>query len=168
MKGYIQVYTGDGKGDTIAALGLSLRSAGAGFNVFIARFNKKVDNNVLNALKRFFDLITVEQYGLGRFIDGRPLPEDMEAARKGLERVTSILSAGEHELVVLDEANAAARSGFFTEQDLLNVLLAKPDHVELVITGQGASSRIIERADLVTEMKSVKHYQVSSLSSQLE
>ena len=168
MQGYIQVYTGDEKGGTIAALGLSLRAAGAGFKIFIAQFNQKDDNKDMNALKRFGDLITVEQYGLGRFIHGLPLREDMEAAQKGLKRVTSILSAGKHQLVVLDKAIAAAKSGFFAEQDLLNVLSAKQDHVELVITGQGASSRIIERADLVTEMKPVKHYQVRSLSSQLE
>lgn len=156
MKGCVQVYTGDGKGETITALGLSLRAAGAGFNVFIARFNKKVGDYEINALRRFSDLITMEQYGLGRFIDDRPLPEDIQAARKGLKRATSILSAGEHRLVVLDKAIAAARSGFFTEQDLLNVMSARPDHVELVITGQGASSPIIERADLVTEITSVR------------
>jgi cob(I)alamin adenosyltransferase len=161
IKGYIQVYYGDEKGGTIAALGLSLRAAGAGFKIFIARFNQKDGDKDMNALKRFADLITVEQYGLGRFIHGRPLPEDTEAARKGLKRATSILSAGEHQLVVLDKANKAVKDGLFTEQDLLNVLSAKPDHVELVITGQGAFSRIIERADLVTEVSSIKPPMVS-------
>jgi cob(I)alamin adenosyltransferase len=100
----------------------------------------------------------VEQYGLGRFTDGKPLPEDIEAARKGLKRVKSILSAGEYQVVVLEEANVATKYGLFSVQDLLSVMLAKPDTVELVITGRGASPRIIENADLVTEMKAVKHY----------
>jgi len=158
MKGYIQVYTGNGKGKTTAALGLAIRAAGAGLKVFIAQFNKKGDYSEIKALKRFADLITVEQYGLGRFTDGKPLPEDIKAARKGLKRVKSILSAGEYQVVVLEEANVATKYGLFSVQDLLSVMLAKPDTVELVITGRGASPRIIENADLVTEMKAVKHY----------
>ena len=158
MKGYIQVYTGNGKGKTTAALGLAIRAAGAGLKVFIAQFNKKGDYSEIKALKRFADLITVEQYGLGRFTDGKPLPEDIKAARKGLKRVKSILSAGEYQVVVLEEANVATKYGLFSVQDLLSVMLAKPDTVELVITGWGASPRIIENADLVTEMKAVKHY----------
>ena len=153
MKGYIQVYTGDEKGETLAVLGLSLRAAGADFHVFFARFNTSVDASEINALERFSDLITVEQYGFGRFIDDRPLPEDVETVRKGITKAISIMSSGKHKLVVLDKIIAAARSGFIAEQDLLDVLSAKPDHVELVITGQGASSRIIEQADLVTEIK---------------
>ena len=158
MKGYIQVYTGNGKGKTTAALGLAIRAAGAGLKVFIAQFNKKGDYSEIKALKRFADLITVEQYGLGRFTDGKPLPEDIKAARKGLKRVKSILSAGEYQVVVLEEANVATKYGLFSVGDLLGVMLAKPDTVELVITGRGASPRIIENADLVTEMKAVKHY----------
>ncbi len=158
MKGYIQVYTGNGKGKTTAALGLSLRAAGAGLRVFIAQFNKKGDYSEIKALKRFADLITVEQYGLGRFTDGKPLPEDIVAARKGLKRVKSILSEGKYQMVILEEANVATKFGLFSVQDLLGVMLAKPDNVELVITGRGAAARIIENADLVTEMKAVKHY----------
>ena len=158
MKGYIQVYTGNGKGKTTAALGLAIRAAGAGLKVFIAQFNKRGNYSEIKALKRFSDLITLEQYGLGRFTDGKPLPEDIEAARKGLKRVKSILSAGEYQVVVLEEANVATKYGLFSVGDLLGVLLAKPDTVELVITGRGASPRIIENADLVTEMKAVKHY----------
>jgi cob(I)alamin adenosyltransferase len=152
MKGYVQIYTGDEKGETLAVLGLSLRAAGAGFRVFFASFNNTVDDNEINALRRFSDLITVEQFGLGRFIDNRPLPEDMDAARKGLKRAISILWSGEHQLVVLDKIMTAARSEFLTEQNLHDVLSAKPDHVELVITGQKAYSRIIEKAGLVTEV----------------
>ena len=83
---------------------------------------------------------------------------DIEAARKGLKRVKTILSAGVYQVVILEEANIATKYGLFSVQDLLSVKLAKPDTVELVITGRGASPRIIENADLVTEMKAVKHY----------
>ncbi len=156
MKGYVQIYTGDERGETLTVLGLSLRAAGAGFKVFFARFNHKVEDHEINALRRFSDLITVDQYGLGRFIDDRPLPEDIKAAQRGLKKAISILSSGEHQLVVLDKITAAATSGFLAEQDLHDVLSAKPDHVELVITGQGASPQIIERADLVTEITAIK------------
>jgi cob(I)alamin adenosyltransferase len=158
MKGTIHVYTGNGKGKTTAALGRVIRAAGAGHNVFIGQFNKSGDYSEINALKRFADLVTVQQYGLGRFIRGKPSPEDIAAARSGLARITSILAAGNHQLVVLDEANVATDLGLFSVQDLIAAITCKPDHVSLVITGRGAQSAIVAYADNVIEMKEVKHY----------
>ena len=100
MKGYIQVYTGNGK--TTAALGLAIRAAGAGLKVFIAQFIKMGEYSEINALKRFSDLITIEQYGRGRFIKGKPSPEDIEAAGKGLERIENIIDLGEHHVIILE------------------------------------------------------------------
>ncbi len=158
MKGYVQVYTGNGKGKTTAALGLSIRAAGAGLNVFIAQFLKMGDYSEITALKRFSDLITIEQYGLGKFIKGKPSDEDMDAAQKGLKRIKDILSVNEHQVVILEEANVAVSCGLIQKDDLLNIIKTKPENVELVITGRGAISEIIEIADLVTEMKEIKHY----------
>jgi cob(I)alamin adenosyltransferase len=158
MKGYIHVYTGDGKGKTTAALGLALRAAGAGLQVFIAQFMKRGDYSEIKALERFGDCVTVEQYGLGRFIRGNPDPEDIGAARQGLERVRAIFAAGRHRLVILDEANVAAACGLFSPVDLLDLLNAAPEGVEVVLTGRNAAPEITARADLVTEMKAVKHY----------
>jgi cob(I)alamin adenosyltransferase len=158
MKGYIQVYTGNGKGKTTAALGLAIRAAGAGLKVFMAQFIKMGEYSEIKALKRFADLITVEQFGVGRFIKGKPSKEDIEAARNGLEKVKAILSSGEHNVVIMEEANVAAKLGLLSVPDLLEIMAAKPYDVELVITGRGADSRIIEQADLVTEMKEIKHY----------
>ncbi len=157
MKGYVQVYTGDGKGKTTAALGLSLRAAGAGLKVFIAQFIKMGDYSEVKALQRFSDLITIEQYGLGRFIKGKPSFEDSEAARKGLEKVHAVLMAAQHDVVIMEEANVAAMCGLFSVDDILGLIAIKPEHVELVITGRGADPRVLEKADLVTEMKSIKH-----------
>jgi cob(I)alamin adenosyltransferase len=157
-RGYIQVYTGNGKGKTTAAIGLAIRAAGAGLKVFIAQFIKMGEYSEIKALRRFSDLITVEQFGLGRFTDGKPLPEDIEAAQKGLKRVKSIMATEEYKVIILEEANVAAKYGLITEQDLLKLIESKPDETELVITGRGASPRVIENADLVTEMKPVKHY----------
>lgn len=158
MKGYVQVYTGDGKGKTTAAIGLSIRAAGAGLKVFIAQFIKMGDYSEIKALKRFSDVISVEQFGLGRFIRGKPSPEDIEAAQKGLEKVKSILTSGQYNIVVLEEANVAVTCELFSVQELLDLIDLKPDGVELVITGRDAARPIIERADLVTEMKAIKHY----------
>ncbi len=158
MKGYIQVYTGDGKGKTTAALGLAIRAAGAGLKVFIGQFIKMGEYSEIKALKRFEDLITVEQFGRGRFIQGKPSVEDIKAAQKGLEKIIAILSSGEHNVVIMEEANVAVKIGLLSVQDILKIIAAKPQDVELVITGRGADPRIIEKADLVTEMKEIKHY----------
>ena len=158
MKGYVQVYTGNGKGKTTACLGLCVRAAGAGLKVFIVQFLKQGDYAEIKALERFSDLITVEQYGLGRFVRGKPSPEDVEAGKKGYDRVVEILTRGEHDVVVVEEGNVAVMCNLFSEDDLLKLIDLKPDHVELVITGRGATPRLIERADLVTEMQEIKHY----------
>ncbi|MDH3883854.1 MAG: cob(I)yrinic acid a,c-diamide adenosyltransferase [Desulfobacterales bacterium] len=158
MKGKVHVYTGDGKGKTTAALGLSIRAAGAGLRVFIAQFIKSDEYSEIKALKRFSDLITVEQFGLGGFIGGNPSSGDIEAAQKGVARVKEIISSGNYDVVVLDEANIAVKFKLFSEQDLLDIIDAKSKNIELVITGRDAAPKIIEKADLVTQMKAVKHY----------
>ncbi|MBC8439417.1 MAG: cob(I)yrinic acid a,c-diamide adenosyltransferase [Deltaproteobacteria bacterium] len=158
MKGYIHIYTGDGKGKTTAALGLAIRTVGAGRKVFIGQFLKSGDYSEIKALKKFADQITIEHYGLGRFVKGHPTQEDIEAGMEGYKRVTQIVEAGEHDLVILDEGNIAVKYNIFSEQDLLDLLEKKPDHMEIVVTGRGATLTIIEKADLVVEMKAIKHY----------
>lgn len=158
MKGYIQVYTGNGKGKTTAALGLALRAAGAGLKVFIVQFLKSGDYSEIKALAKLSGLITIEQYGLGHFVRGEPSPEDMEAGKKGLERVKSIIAHGKYDVLVIEEGNVAVTCGLFSAQDLLDAIAGKPDYMEIVITGRGAAQEIIETADLVTEMKEIKHY----------
>ena len=158
MKGKVHVYTGDGKGKTTAALGLSIRAAGAGLRVFIAQFIKADEYSEIKALKRFSDLITVEQFGMGGFIGGNPSSGDIEAAQKGAARVKEIISSETYDVVVLDEANIAVNYKLISEQDLLDIINAKSKNIELVITGRDAAPKIIEKADLVTHMKAVKHY----------
>jgi cob(I)alamin adenosyltransferase len=158
MKGYIHIYTGDGKGKTTAALGLAIRAAGAGLQVFLAQFIKGKQYSELNALKRLSDLITVEQFGLPRFINGKPSSPDMEAARYGLEMLKSSMLSGKFDVIIVDEGNVAVTYGLLSKQDLLDLIAMKPESLELVITGRGALPEIIDKADLVTEMKAVKHY----------
>ena len=158
MKGYVQVYTGNGKGKTTASLGLSLRAAGAGLKVFIAQFLKQGDYSEIRALERFSDLIRIEQYGLGRFIKGKPTEEEIQAAQKGLQEVKEAMLSEEYDVIIVEEGNVAASCGLFEVQKLLELISQKPDSLELVITGRGATPEVIEQADLVTEMKEIKHY----------
>ena len=158
MKGYVQVYTGDGKGKTTAALGLAIRAFGAGLNVFMAQFVKGMKYSEQEAFRVLSDHLTVKQYGRGCFIKGSPSEEDVMVAKKGLEEVKEIMLSGEYQVIILDEANIATFYNLFSVDDLLELINEKPDDIELVITGRKADPRIIEAADLVTEMKEVKHY----------
>lgn len=158
MQGYVQVYTGDGKGKTTAALGLALRAAGAGLKVFIAQFVKGMAYSELVSMQRFDDLITLKQYGRTCFIHGAPEPADVDAAQAGFAELSRAVLSGEYDLVIIDEANIAIYYNLFTAEDLLQLIDKKPGHVEIVITGRKADAKIIARADLVTEMKEIKHY----------
>lgn len=157
-RGYVQVYTGDGKGKTTAAMGLALRASGAGLRVFVAQFIKSGRYSEIRALENCGQTIVVRQYGRGCWLRGEPSAEDSQRAREGLEEVDDIIQSGEYQLVILDEACLAAWFGLFTVDDLLKLIDHKPEWVELVITGRKADARLIERADLVTEMREVKHY----------
>ena len=158
MKGYIQVYTGNGKGKTTAAFGLALRAAGAGLKVYIAQFVKGMKYSEINALEKMQDSIAVKQYGRSCFINRNPEEEDIRAAWEGLKEVRQIMCSGKYQMIILDEANIATSYNLFSVDELLDFIEAKPEEVELVITGRGADPRIIEKADLVTEMKEIKHY----------
>ena len=157
-KGYIQVYTGTGKGKTTAALGLALRAAGAGLTVFIAQFIKKKRCSEHIALERFNDLITYRHYGTGLLRDAAPSGEAIDAAQKGFEEVRGIVASGRYDLVILDEINTAAHYNLVSVEGILGLLDAKPSGTEMVLTGRYADDRVMERADLVTEMKEIKHY----------
>ena len=157
MKGYIHVYT--------AALGLALRAAGAGMKVFIAQFLKSGEYSEHKALSRFSDLIEIRQYGRGCFIYGSPEEEDVRMARKGLDEARDIINSGKYDVVILDEANIAVHYGLFGVKELLEVIRSRPEHVEIVITGRKADQRLIDEADLVTEMKEIKHYYKKGVTS---
>jgi len=158
MKGYIQVYTGDGKGKTTAALGLALRAYGAGLNVYIAQFVKGMKYSELDSLKVLSKHVTLKQYGRNCFISRNPDQEDIRAAQDALKEVRDIMLSGQYQVIILDEVNIATYYRLITVEDLIELMLDKPEDTELVITGRNADPRVIEIADLVTEMKEVKHY----------
>jgi cob(I)alamin adenosyltransferase len=158
IKGYVQVYTGNGKGKTTAALGLALRAAGAGLKVFVAQFTKFSECGEIKALRRFEDLITVRQFGTGRFISGSPDDEDVRTARDGLDEVKKIIAGGMYDVVILDEANIATYYNLIAPQEIVELIKSRPQHIELVITGRHAHDMVLAHADLVTDMREVKHY----------
>jgi cob(I)alamin adenosyltransferase len=157
-KGYVQVYTGNGKGKTTAALGLAVRAAGAGLRTFIVQFIKSRKCSEHALLDELSDRITVQQCGKGLLLGRKPSPADVRAAQEGYAAARSALLSREYDVVILDEANVAAHYGLITVPDLLDLLAIRPKGIELVITGRYAHERIIEAADLVTEMREIKHY----------
>ena len=158
MKGFVHVYTGNGKGKTSAAMGLVLRAAGAGLSVFVSQFVKDGRSSEIIGLKRFSGQVQVAAFGTGRFLTSPPAHAEISAARRGLARVRSVLEAGAHDLVVMDEACVAVSWGLFSIEDLLSVVEAKAASTELVITGRDAPVQLIAHADLVTERRENKHY----------
>lgn len=165
MQGFVQVYTGDGKGKTTAALGLALRAAGAGLRVYIGQLIKNADYSELRTLHRLADLITIEQFGRGCMLVTKPEQADIDAARAGLLALRTALHSGTFDLVIADEINVACALGLLVEQDLLDLLAERPETVELVLTGRGAPASVLDRADLVTEMRSIKHYYDQGVSA---
>jgi cob(I)alamin adenosyltransferase len=155
---YVHVYTGDGKGKTTAALGMALRAVGAGWQVFFAQFAKGMASGELAAMEPLSRFITVRQFGRPSFIDGNPGHEDFDCAEQGLLECREAVASGQYKLVILDEANVATAIGLLSLDDLVDLINCKHRSVELVITGRWAHRRVIERADLVTEMREIKHY----------
>lgn len=156
--GLIQVYTGDGKGKTTAALGLALRAAGHGMRTYIGQFLKGRDYGELESIKQLAPRVTLEQYGLDAWVHvGSVTPEQRQAAQAGLAKARQALVSGDYDIVILDEVNVALYFGVLTEAEVLDLVDSKPAHVELILTGRRAPQAILERADLVTEMREVRH-----------
>jgi len=153
----IQVYTGNGKGKTTAAFGLAIRSLGAGKKVYIAQFAKGRRCSELIALNRF-DGIRIELFGGKAFIKKRPTKGDIASARAGLEKVKRIIAGGNCDLIILDEINIALKLGLLPVKEVLAVIKKAPGTMEIVLTGRYAPKKIIEAADLVSEIKEIKHY----------
>jgi len=159
-KGFIQVYTGDGKGKTTAALGLALRAIGHGLKVNIIHFMKgNIEYGELKAAKCLEPNLIIRQMGRETFVSrDNPDQEDIKLARQALALSGEVVAGGEYDLVVLDEINCALDFGLIPLDQVLKILQTKPERVELVLTGRGAPPEIIQAADLVTEMKEIKHY----------
>lgn len=158
-KGYIQVYTGNGKGKTTAALGLALRAAGKGMKVYIGQFMKGQRYGEFDAINKYLsEWITIEQYGTPKFVVGKPSDEDIKLAKEGLKKAKEAMLSGNYDIVILDEINVSVYLKTLELEGVLDFIKEKPSNVELILTGRYAPQELIDIADLVTEMKEVKHY----------
>jgi cob(I)alamin adenosyltransferase len=164
-KGYIHVYTGDGKGKTTAAFGLAVRATGAGKKVFIGQFVKSMEYSEVKSMAFLKDYVDVELFGHGCFITKDPDPQDITAAKAGLERIREIFQDTSYQVVILDEITIAIFYQLIGVEEVLSLIDAKPYDVELVLTGRYAPEEILGRADLVTEMKEIKHYYTQGVLS---
>ncbi len=186
-KGYVQVYTGNGKGKTTAAIGLAVRALGAGLKVCFLQFMKSKVYSEHNILPSISTGLTLYTFGKPYFIalegdlsheqlaelsddvvlfaPGNPPADYIELVRQGLIAAQQAVTGGLYDLVVLDEIVVAQYFGLISWGELLELIDCKPYNVELVLTGRYASSELIERADLVTEMAEVKHYYNKGVSA---
>ncbi len=161
--GYVQVYTGNGKGKTTAALGLTIRALGAGMSVYFGQFIKGMRYSEIEMLESLASTLeprrlVLKQFGRGCFIMRDPEKADVDVALAGLAEAAAALISGAFDLVVLDELNVAVNLGLIPQADVLDLISSRPPHVELVITGRYATDAVIAAADLVTEMREIKHY----------
>ncbi len=163
-KGYISIYTGNGKGKSTAAFGLSLRALLAGKKVFIGQFVKDMKYNETKIVD-YFDNIEIKLLGRGCFIKNTPDEEDIKSAQEGLEECKKRLSSGDYDLIILDEITIALFFKLFDVQDVIKILENKATNTEVVLTGRYAPKELIDIADLVTEMKEVKHYYTQGVLS---
>ncbi len=166
-KGLIQVYTGNGKGKTTAALGLALRAVGHGFKVLIIQFMKgKLNHGELQAARKLSPYLSIKQMGQKTFISrSHPEPTDLQLAQEGFLLADRAIKNGEYDIVILDEINVAIDYGLIPLSDLLKLIDSKPENVELILTGRNAKPEIIDKADLVTEMVDRKHYYDNGVSA---
>jgi cob(I)alamin adenosyltransferase len=158
-RGYIQVYTGSGKGKTTAALGLALRAVGHGLRVCMVQFMKN-DRNAgeVRAAVLLSPNLAIHPMGPKGFVRGTPRLVDFRMARRALDLARNVIKREDYDVVILDEVNVAVHLGIIAVEDLLALIDLKPKSVELVLTGRDTHPEVIEKADLVTEMVAVKHY----------
>lgn len=159
-RGFVQIYTGNGKGKTTAAIGQAVRAAGAGLKSYIVQFMKEYPYSELNSLQHLSKWITIEQFCSDEFVIKRepPSKEEIEKAQRALRSASEKMLSGKFDLIILDEICVAIHFGLIKVEDVMPLINNKPENVELILTGRYCPQQFIDHADLVTEMKEVKHY----------
>ena len=166
-QGLTQIYTGNGKGKTTAAIGQAVRAAGFGLKSYIVQFMKEYPYNELKSLKHLKEWITIEQFCGDEFVYKNELPgkEELEKARKGLNSAKEKMLSGEYNVIILDEALVAIYFKLIKTEELIEFIKQKPKNIELILTGRYCPEELFEFADLVTEMKEIKHYYQKGITS---
>jgi cob(I)alamin adenosyltransferase len=157
--GYVHIYTGEGKGKTTAALGLALRAVGNGLRVLVLQFLKGGESGEREAAVALAPLLQIRSRGgEGFVIPGKASAEDKRLAEAALAEAREEMLSSSWDLLVLDEVNTAVHFGLLPVRDVERLLAEKPAGLELVLTGRNAPAGLVSRADLVTEMREVRHY----------
>ncbi|MBN1759162.1 MAG: cob(I)yrinic acid a,c-diamide adenosyltransferase [Chitinispirillaceae bacterium] len=164
-KGYLHIYTGNGKGKTTAALGLALRAVGAGKKVLFTQFLKTSSFSEHKAIERFSDLVSLHCFGTGDFIHGRAKEHHKIAATEGYSTIRSLLAQQHYNVIICDEIIAAANLELLSREQILELVAQKPQSSEMIFTGRNAPGYLVEIADLVTEMVEVKHYYTDGVNA---
>jgi cob(I)alamin adenosyltransferase len=158
-RGCVQVYTGNGKGKTTAALGLAFRAVGRGLRVCMFQFIKGGGQYGEHLLaEKLAPLLTIIQSGRPGWVNTKDITEDRTVAQAALVQARELLTSGEYDLMIMDEINGAVGFGLIDVEQVLELIRLKPETVELVLTGRNAADQVMAAADLVTEMREVKHY----------
>ncbi len=159
-QGFIQVYTGNGKGKTTAAIGQAIRALGHGLKVYLTQFMKDYPYGELDMLKKFAPQIVLKNWGNDRFVFKRQPPSQslIEEMNQGLEEARNAMLSLNYDLIILDEVLVSIYFKLFTKEQIIAFLKQKPARVELILTGRYCPKEIMDFADLVTEMVEVKHY----------
>lgn len=155
--GYIQIYTGNGKGKTTAAFGLAIRALMSGKRVYIGQFVKDMAYNETKIAKDYENL-TIEQLGKGCFVERQPTDEDKRIGKDALKKCYRLYKSNTYDLIILDELSIALYFKLFSVQAVIDYFFNQKYKAEIVITGRYCPEKLIEKADLVTEMKEIKHY----------
>jgi cob(I)alamin adenosyltransferase len=163
-RGCVQVYTGNGKGKTTASLGLAVRAVGRGLKVCVFQFIKGGGPYGEHLIaEKLAPLLTIIQSGRPGWVNTRDISEDRRLAQEALVKARELLTSGDYDLFICDEINGAVGFGLIDVEQVLELISLKPDKVELVLTGRNAHEQVIEAADLVTEMREIKHYHTAGV-----
>ncbi|TCK98650.1 cob(I)alamin adenosyltransferase [Natranaerovirga hydrolytica] len=168
-KGYVQIYTGDGKGKTTAALGLGLRAVGNGFKVIMVQFLKSAHTSELESVKELGNQFEIKQIAGHKKFFWQLTQEEKEAykekVQQAFETVNEMVQSGAYDVFILDEILGAIKNEMITIEQVQTLMQMKPESMEMVLTGRDAPQALIESADLVTEMKMIRHYYEQGVQS---
>jgi cob(I)alamin adenosyltransferase len=158
-KGLVQVYTGNGKGKTTAAFGQALRAVGQGYRVCVIQFMKGRKYGEFLAAEKYLPNLAIHLSGLDSFVmRDNPAPLDIELARRGFDLACHAIASGDYDMVILDEINIAADFKLIPIEEIIDLIKGKPVALDLILTGRYAPPELIAVADMVTEMREVRHH----------
>lgn len=163
-RGLVMVITGNGKGKTTSAFGQALRAVGQGYKVFILQFMKGRDYGEYIAAEKYLPRLTIRRSGLDSFVmRDHPAPVDIQLARQGFEQAKKAIASGKYNMVILDEINVAVDFKLIPLQEVIELIQNKPTALDLILTGRYAAKEIVKLADMVSEVKEIKHHYAAGI-----